>query len=111
MRIDASPALPDIPSSAVAGHSTSDIIHIFESMLFEDAGAEAGTIPRAANKDGCFILVQLIVAGAKLSHRDIDGAFDLVFLIFQRRPHLQQHKIGGARGSALKIFGGTDADT
>jgi hypothetical protein len=39
--------------------------------------------PRASNKDGCFVLVQLMVAGAQLGHQDIDGAFDMSIRIFK----------------------------
>jgi len=81
MRIDTNPALPDVPGSAIARQSSGDIIDIVESMLFENAGAERGTIPRAANKDGCFVLVQFMVAGAQLGHRDIDGAFDVLVIM------------------------------
>ena len=105
MRIDTNPALPDVPGSVIAGQTSGDIIDIVKSMLFENAGAERGTIPRAANKDGCFVLVQFMVAGAQLGHRDIDGAFDMSIRLFKRCSYVQQDKTGGTGEHVVQVLG------
>ena len=45
MRIDTNPTLLAVPGSAIASQSSGDIIDMVKSMLFENAGAERGTIP------------------------------------------------------------------
>jgi len=93
MWIYTNPALPGVTGSAVASHSTGDIVDIFESMLFENTGAKTGTISRAADQDDCFIPVQFIMAGSQIRHRDIDGPVDMVIQIFQTKMKMRTTSI------------------